>query len=84
MNVHGSVQCIDQQCFIRQRPFIGFVNRHIVPIRPVDIILKDGDGERMSQVTGSSQFCEAGTVVVCVTGGIEQVTSESLSSMWYE
>lgn len=47
MNVHGSVRDVQQHSVVLPAELVGALDAHMVPVRPVHPVFKDGDCERV-------------------------------------
>lgn len=50
VDVHGSVQGADQHRLVGPQSFMSPVDRLGLPVRPVDVLLKQGHGEDVGDV----------------------------------
>lgn len=58
MQVHGPVQCADEEGLVGTRGLVGSVDGLGLPVSPVDIVLKQGQGEDVRDVL--VQHCRQG------------------------
>lgn len=66
MQVHGPVQGANEECFVGTRGLVGPVDGFCFPVRPVDVVFKQGQGKDVWDVLAQhcGRECRGDTAVV--------------------